>query len=99
MSAHEHAAVEVVPASQEAEVHHDIGYWEAEWVATELGIAITTEELRPQRFEIRGLAHVWSLRTGKVIRTIRSQLESKRSLAIDVTIGHVDHVTLGQIRT
>jgi len=70
VSADGNAAVEVVPASQEAEVHHDVGYWEAEWVATELGIAITTEILRPQRFEVRGLAHVWSLRTAKIIRTV-----------------------------
>lgn len=70
MSAEGNAAVEVVTASQEAEVHHDVGYWEAEWVATGLGIAITTEVLRPARFETLGRAHVWSLRTAKVIRTI-----------------------------
>ena len=65
------ATVEVVPASHEAEyMLHDLGYWEAEWVATELGIVVTSEELRPQRFEFRGRVHVWSLRTGKVVRSI-----------------------------
>jgi hypothetical protein len=63
--------LEVVPASQRGEigVHSN---WSTEWISEPLALAVTTEILVPEAFRSQGLLHVWSLRTGKVLRSIHT---------------------------
>ena len=62
-------AVEVVPASQRAELSEG-STWNTDWVSARQGVAVTSETLVPEAFHATGLLHVWSLRTGKVLHTI-----------------------------
>jgi hypothetical protein len=70
-AAAETGALEVVPASQRGEVgvHSD---WSTEWLSESLALAVTTEVLIPEAFRSHGRLHVWSLRTGKVLRSIHT---------------------------
>lgn len=62
------ASVEVVPASQFA---HGLGDWrEKAWISESLGLAVTSAAFDKTTFRTSGALHVWSLRTGQVLRTI-----------------------------
>ncbi|OAI56398.1 hypothetical protein AYO49_04440 [Verrucomicrobiaceae bacterium SCGC AG-212-N21] len=66
------STLEIVPASQRAEIGTTGFGWSTEWISEPLALAVTTEVLIPEAFQSRGLLHVWSLRTGKVLRSINT---------------------------
>lgn len=72
MAAGDASTVEVVPASQRAEIGVTGYGWSTEWISGRQGLAVTTEVLVPEAFQSRGLLHVWSLRTGRVLRSVNT---------------------------
>lgn len=62
--------IEVVPANQPALIQSQPDGWKTEWISQRQGLAVTSETIYPERFKARGLLHVWSLQTGKVLRSI-----------------------------
>jgi hypothetical protein len=60
--------IEVVPTIASAEPET----LDCSWVSEKFGVAITTGVLSPIRFRTSGLVNVWSLRTGNVLRTIKT---------------------------